>query len=225
MEPLLRDHAPAPGPTHQKVRVIVVDDHALVADSLRRVFDDEPDLVVVGTAGSASEALHDLREVDADVIVLDRRLPDGDGISLGASLRTERPGTALLLLTGDPATQYVQAALDAGFSGVLEKTCNVDRLVHAVHDAAAGRATVSLADIARLRRADLPGGAEDLTARECEILRYMAQALPYKDIAARAYLSVNTVRKHVQSILRKLGAHSKLEGVLIARERGLVEIP
>ena len=206
------------------IQVLIVDDHCMVARSLATLLDDEPDLCTVGTAHDAASALDALARSRVDVVVLDRRLGAEDGIALGTEMRALAPGLALLLLSADLPAPALDAAIGAGFSGALDKAAPIERLLAAIRDAALGQAVVSPADLARLRHGIAGDAAEALTAREMEILALMAEALPYKAIAGRVFLSVNTVRKHVQSILSKLGAHSRLECVLVARQRGLIEL-
>ena len=204
------------------IRVMIVDDHAMVAESFRRVIDDEPDMVAVGIARNARAASDQVVALRPHVALIDLRLPDGDGVSIGRVLRELDPRLALLLVTGDPAPQSLVAAFDAGFSGYLEKTGTIERLLYAIRQAASGDLVLAPDELARL----LPGRANTvqlLTARELEVLELVAKGLTNKEIAATVIVSLNTVRKHVQAVLTKLGAHSKLEAVIIARRRGLID--
>lgn len=211
-------------PGSEPIRVMIVDDHAMVAESLRRVVDDEPDMCTVRTAYGAREAEATTADVAPDVVLIDLCLPDGDGLAVGRVLRRSCPEAALVLLTDEPAPPSLAAAFDAGFRGHLDKSASVDRLVQAIRQAAAGEFVLAPAAFAQL----VPGRAgttsdQRLTGRELEVLRLVAEGLTNKDIAARLVVSLNTVRKHVQSVLTKIDAHSKLEAVIIARRRGLID--
>lgn len=216
---------PAPDDLLQQsgIRVMIVDDHEMVAESFRRIIESEPEISGVLVVGTVSEARSHIVEFQPHVVLMDYRLPDGDGVTAGQALKQLCPGIALVLLTGATATQTLVAALDAGFAGYLQKTSPVDRLAPAILQAARGELVLSPTDLARLlpKRRDETVAA--LTPREQEILNLLADGLSNKALAERLVVSVNTVRKHVQVILTKLEAHSKLEAVIIARRRGLIE--
>lgn len=162
------------------IRVMIVDDHAMVAESIRRVVDDQPDMQTVRVAYGAheAEAAAVAGAAAPDVVLIDLRLTDGDGLSVGRVLRRSCPTAALLLLTGDPTPPSLAAAFDAGFRGYLEKRDSADRLVQAIRQAAAGELVLAPGALAQL----LPsraGAATDnrLTAREVEVLHLVAEGL------------------------------------------------
>lgn len=210
----------------ERIRVVVVDDHDMVAEALIRVLGDEPDIEVVGRTGSAAGAVDLVETARPDLAIVDYRLPDGNGAATAVRLRAVSPGTQVVMVTGSPQDEVLMAAVEAGCRGFMTKDRAVAELVSAVRIVHGGGAFVpasALADLLpRLSRDYQPTGA-DLTRREREVLDMLALGLATPDIAARLYLSVNTVRNHVQNLLAKLGAHSKLEAVAVARRHGLLD--
>jgi len=208
------------------IRVLVVDDHQMFAESLARVLSTEGDIEVVGTAGTCAAAVELAAKLQPSVAIVDYRLPDGDGITTATTLGKVSPLTKVVLLTGLSERWLVTAAIEAGCSGFLTKDKAVRELVSAVHLAHVGDAYLSpdvlAALLPRLDRSYRALGS-DLTVREQEVLHLMAAGLGNKDIALRLHLSLHTVRNHVQNVLVKLGAHSKLESVVIAVREGLLD--
>jgi DNA-binding NarL/FixJ family response regulator len=206
----------------EPIRVVIVDDHAMVAESLKRLLESEHDMKVVALAVNVAGAIEAARMCHPDVMVMDYGLPDGNGVSATTLIRDEWPGMKVLLLTGASSADVVAAALDAGCVGYVEKTNAGASLTSAVRAVHAGEAVVPQARLGRLLgRADA-GRVEILTKREREILTCVEGGASNKAIAAELTVSLNTVRTHVQSILKKLGAHSKLEAVSVAREQGVL---
>jgi DNA-binding NarL/FixJ family response regulator len=205
--------------------VLLVDDHHLFTSSLKAVLEVEPDLVVVGTAGTIEAARAATASVAPDVILLDVRLPDGDGISAMDDLRSLRPSVQIVLLTASTSEALLVQAVEHGAAGFIAKTGTLDEVRTAVRAAAQGEAVISPALLARLlpRLARQPRhlGA-DLTAREQEMLALLAEGLSNSAIAERLTVSVFTVRNHVTNLSAKLGAHSKLEALAIAVREGLL---
>jgi DNA-binding NarL/FixJ family response regulator len=204
------------------IKILIVDDHLMVAESLFRLLQREDDLVVVGVATSGHGGLALLDTEVPDIVLMDYRLPDADGISIGTQMLRRLPATRLVLLTATAGPQTLAAALGAGFTGCLQKTAPLDHLTSAIRRAAAGELVLSPAELARI----LPNrqrGTVQLTDREYEVLRLMAEGFANQAIADRLIISRNTVRKHVQAILTKLGAHAKLEAVAVAKRAGMLE--
>lgn len=212
---------PATGP----VRVLVVDDHEVLATSLARVLDDEPDLVSVGVAGTLARARAMIPTTAPDVILLDHRLPDGDGVEAIGELRALRPSVQVVVLTASTADHVLVSAIEAGASGFVSKSRSLAELTSAVRAAATGEAVISPELLARLlprlHRSGRPGH-QDLTEREREVLGLLAEGLSNAAIASTLTVSVHTVRNHVANLSAKLGAHSKLEALSIAVREGLL---
>lgn len=210
----------------QPIRVVVVDDHELVAEGLVRVLREHADIEVVGMAGSVAAGVALVESALPDVAIVDYQLQDGDGAAAAARFRAASPDTRVLMVTGSTREHVVVAAVEAGCAGFLTKDNAVKELVSAVRAVHSGEGYLSTPALAgllpRLGRRYRRVGA-DLTPREREVLEALALGLSNREIAARLYLSVNTVRNHVQNVLAKLGAHSKLEAVAIAGREGLVD--
>lgn len=210
-----------------KIRVLVVDDHQLLTQSLLMVLREEPDLDVVGAAASVAEARAMARRTSPDVVLMDYRLPDGVGTDAARQIREENPAIKVVMLTGFPDDAILVAAIEAGCSGYITKDSAVTEAISAVRAAFAGEALISPSMLARLLpklRRDYRGVGSSLTDREREVLQLLAKGSQNQAVADQLFLSVNTVRKHVQSILSKLGAHSKLEAVAIAVREGVIEL-
>jgi two-component system, NarL family, nitrate/nitrite response regulator NarL len=208
------------------ITLLLADPQEMVAESLRLALDGAPDLTVTGVATSLETLERLAQNRPADVILLDQLLPAG---GVGAGVRRVReisPASRILMLTASPNEAAAVVALESGCVGVIPKTLSLDDLVAAVRGAAEGRLNIDSDMLARLvprlsRSYREPGA--DLTLREREVLRLVAEGLSTPDMAARLVVSTNTVRNHVQSILSKLGAHSKLEALVIATRGNLLE--
>ncbi len=212
------------------ITLLLADPQEMVAESLRLALDGAPDLTVTGVATSLEALERLVQSRSADVVLLDQRLPSSrSGAGVGAGVRRVRelsPASRVLLLTASPNEAAAVVALESGCVGVIPKTLSLDDLVAAVRAAASGRLNLDSDMLARLvprlsRSYREPGA--DLTLREREVLRLVAEGLSTPDMAARLVVSTNTVRNHVQSILTKLGAHSKLEALVIATRGNLLE--
>jgi DNA-binding NarL/FixJ family response regulator len=207
------------------VRVLVVDDHEVLASSLAMVLDDEPDLKSVGVAGTLEKARSMIATTAPDVILLDHRLPDGDGVAAIGELRALRPSAQIVVLTASAADHVLVAAIEAGASGFVSKSRSLDELTAAVRAAATGESVISPEMLARLLpRLQRNGRARhnDLTEREREVLGLLADGLSNAAIAKQLFVSVHTVRNHIANLSAKLGAHSKLEVLSIAVRDGLL---
>ena len=209
----------------EKIRVLVVDDHEVLAGSLAHALGDEDDIVPVGVAGSLARAKELIPTTTPDVILLDHRLPDGTGVDAIGELRELRPSVAVVVLTASPAEQVMLGAIQAGASGFLSKTRSLSEVTGAVRAAAAGEAVISPEMLARLLPRMQRGNASTptaLTEREREVLSLLSEGLTNAAIADRLFVSVHTVRNHVANLSAKLGARSKLEALSIAVREGLL---
>jgi DNA-binding NarL/FixJ family response regulator len=210
------------------VGVLIVDDHRMFSESLARLLADEDGIEVLGVAATGADAVEMVNRLHPNVVLMDYQLPDQDGVAVTAAIRRENPTVMVVMLTGSTEDRVLLAAIDAGCSGFLTKDRAAGEVVHAVRAAAVGEALISPALLARLlpklnrTRRSL---GEDLSDREREILGFLARGMTNKVIAAELFLSVNTIRNHVQSVLAKLGAHSKLEAVSTAVREGIIDYP
>jgi DNA-binding NarL/FixJ family response regulator len=210
------------------VGVLIVDDHRMFSESLARLLADEQGIAVLGVAATGADAIDVVSRLHPNVVLMDYQLPDQDGVAVTAAIRRQDPSVMVVMLTGSTEDRVLLAALDAGCSGFLTKDRAAAEVVHAVRAAAVGEALISPALLARLlpklNRTERTLG-EDLSDREREILGFLVRGLTNKAIAAELFLSVNTIRNHVQAVLAKLGAHSKLEAVSTAVREGIIDYP
>ncbi len=210
------------------VRVALCDDHGVVRSGLRRILAAEPDLEVVGEAGTISEAVALAAAERPDVFVMDLNLPDGSGITATATVRKVSPATRVLVLTVHDDVAYLRRAFDAGADGyVLKEAADVE-LVHAVRQVASGNQYVHptlgaalLAPDAPTARLGGPGG--DLSEREVEVLRGIALGSTNSEIADRLYVSVRTVETHRAHVQQKLNIRTRAQLVRFARDAGLLD--
>ncbi|MGN9806630.1 response regulator [Micromonospora sp. L32] len=215
------------------VRVVIVDDQALVRAGFRMVLDSQPDLEVVGEAIDGADALRLLARIEADVVVMDVRMPTMDGVEATRRICRDRPAGPpwVLVLTTFDTEADAFAALRAGASGFLLKNVPPEELLAAIRVVAAGDSVVAPSITRRLldRFADRlgPGPSEDprlaqLTDREREILLLVAQGLSNAEIAGRVHVAEATVKTHVGRILAKLQLRDRVQAVVLAYESGLV---
>ncbi|MCB0160993.1 MAG: response regulator transcription factor [Caldilineaceae bacterium] len=212
----------------QPVRVLIVDAHTVVRRGLRMLLDMQPDIQVVGEAGTVAEARRRLDELLPDVMLMDPALPDGDGVDLSARRSGTPPRAKILLISETYARPTVFRALDAGVHGYILKEVAPQELAAAIRQVAAGEAYLhpAIADMVRHRhvRQSTPSRLLDLTPRELEVLALMATATSNREIAEQLTLAEETVRSHVKSILRKLGAHSRTQAVVEALRLDLIQL-
>ena len=209
----------------QPTRVLIVEDHQVVADGLSALINDQDDMTVVGTAGSVSDSILRATELMPDVVLMDFRLGDGTGADASMAIRQVRPETKLVFLTREDSDAARFAALEAGASAFLHKSRAASEVVDAIRAVAAGRSLFTPRTISALlnKRREAETQLERLTPREKEVLRLMAEGAASRDIASRLGISYTTVRTHIRSLGSKLGVHSKLEAIVKARELALVD--
>jgi len=214
------------------IRVLFVEDHQLLADALSAMLAREPDMTVVGVAGSVAEAKTMARE-RIDVALMDYRLPDGTGAEATRAIKARWPLARVVMLTAIKDDETVLESIQAGADGYLTKDRAADDVVQAVRAAYAGETLLPrsvIVEIARRVAAAKDRGddrkmIEPLTPRELEVLRALTDGLSTPEICQRLYITPNTLRTHVQNIMGKLHVHSKLEAVAFALRHRLVEPP
>jgi two-component system, NarL family, response regulator NreC len=209
------------------IRVLVVDDHAVVRTGLRRVLDAEDGLETVGEAADAERAVYEAIETKPDVILLDVTMPGKSGIEALPSLRQAAPDAQVLVLSMQDDPHYVREAFEAGASGYVLKEAADTEVVDAVRAVAAGDRYVNPALGARLVAADAEArrraGADPLSDREREVLRLLALGHTNQEIAGMLFISVRTAETHRAHIMRKLGLSTRAELVRHALSEGLLE--
>ena len=212
------------------IRVLIADDQALVRSGFRLVVETRADLEVVGEAEDGGEAVRLAAELEPDVILMDVRMPEVDGIEATRRIVDSGSAARILVLTTFDLDEYVYAAIRAGASGFLLKDVRPTDLVDAIRLVASGNALLGPTVTERLlgRFADGGGKSEaveavaGLTGREREILRLLAGGLSNAELAELLVLGETTVKSHVSSVLRKLGVRDRVQAVIVAYDAGLV---
>ncbi len=207
-----------------KIKLMLVDDHEVVRLGLRNLLERRPQFIVVGEAGSVAEAIDVARTSQPDVIVMDIRLPDGNGVEATREIRGERPGTKVIMLTSYADDEAIYGSIMAGASGYLLKQTRGQSLAEAIERVAAGESLLDPAVTAKVlaRMRSLAQGETDelapLTNQERKILALIAEGKTNKEIAAEVFLSDKTVKNYVSSILSKLNLHRRSEAAAFMAE-------
>ncbi|GHH47007.1 response regulator [Lentzea cavernae] len=213
------------------IRVVVVDDQEMVREGFSALLNAQDDIEVVGAAGNGVQGVALARTVRPDVVLMDIRMPEMDGLTATRLLLGVTDAPKVLVLTTFDLDDYVYEALQAGASGFLLKHAPARELLHAVRVVAAGEALLApsitkrlIEDFVRSRRSDKvrPAQLNVLTERETEILVLIAQGLSNTEIAAHLVLAEQTVKTHVSRVLMKLGLRDRAQAVIAAYESGLV---
>jgi two-component system response regulator DevR len=210
---------------NKPVRVLIVEDHQIVADGLTALLNDQKDMTVVGNVGSVAESAAMAAELLPDIVLLDFRLTDGTGADAAAAIRRVVPNAKHIFLTREDSDVARFAALESGASGFIHKSRAASEVVDSIRKVAAGGTLITPSAIATLinRRRQMDSQRESLTAREKEVLRLMAEGVSSRDIASKLGISYATVRTHIRSLDAKLGVHSKVQAIVKARELALID--
>jgi DNA-binding NarL/FixJ family response regulator len=213
------------------IRLLIVDDHILFREGLAAIIRGETDIEVVGFAGSVKEAVEIAHTTQPDIVLMDFGLPDGTGADATQRILSEFPACRIVFLTMSEENEDLFAAVRAGAKGYILKNIRPAKLVAALRSVYQGESALSRAMTLRLMeelaRSDVPTRPRDaqlakLTPRELDVLRLLAAGLTNQEVAGKLFLSENTVKYHVHSILEKLGFADRREASQFARERGLV---
>ncbi|MGO0122111.1 response regulator [Desulfothermobacter acidiphilus] len=211
-----------------RIKVLVVDDHALVREGVKKLLSEDSRLEVVGEAGSGQEALELVAQLPVDVVLLDISMPDMGGVEVCREIKRSRPSVAVVALTVHDQEEYCLAMLEAGASGYVLKESSADHLIEAIIQAARGGEYLSPQLAGKMvkwfSRAESRRGLCGLTPREREILRLLASGLSNREIARQLYLSEKTVKNHLTSVFQKIGVSDRTQAALWAVKRGLFEL-
>ena len=211
----------------ERIRVLVVDDHPVVRDGLVAVLGTQPDLAVVGEAATGADAVRQAALLKPDIVLLDLEMPEMSGVEALRQLRAASPETQAIVFTAFDTGELIVEAVRAGAKGYLLKGTPRDEIFKAIRTVSAGGSLLQPVVVSKLmqhvsRAAESP--ATSLTARETEVLKWLAQGKSNKEIAAALSVTERTVKFHVSSILDKLNAGNRTEAVSVAAQLGLVRL-
>jgi two-component system response regulator DevR len=215
-----------------KINILLVEDHRLMFEGLSSLLSEYGDINILGVATTVADAVAKASLLKPDLVLMDYRLPDGDGAQASERIRATLPDTAVLFLSADPSEASMMRAVEAGASGYVSKAASAEELVGSIRKAAEGEFLLEAATMARLleqRRQSQQRATEqkrlirDLTPRERDVLKLMARGLDNYQIAEELGIGYGTVRGHVRGVLEKLGSHTRLHAVAEARKAGWVE--
>jgi two-component system, NarL family, response regulator DegU len=226
-----------PGTERKSVRLAIVDDHELARDGLRDMLIDQPDFEVVGEAASGQEALSLCSRLHPDIVLMDVRMPDTDGISATKQIKRRHPKISVLMVTMHDNPDYLLEALKGGAAGYVLKDASQDEVVAAVRQVSEGESPLDTALAARLlkrlvaeavERSPLASrgapSVEPLTPRELEVLGYTKLGLTNRQIGRELGISPGTVKRHIEHIIAKLGVSDRTQAVVRALELGLLDL-
>lgn len=204
------------------ISVLLVDDHELIRQGLRRSFERDGEFEVVGEAGSISDADTLLRNLTPDVVVLDVRLPDGSGVRLAAAARERWPQLGIVILTMYAGDEQLFAALEAGASAFVPKNAPSDDVVEAARHAATTPLSFTAKDLAEAMKRKLSPTGPQLSPREREVLQLLADGLGVAQISKRLFISESTTKTHISKLYEKLGAGNRAQALMTALKLGLL---
>jgi two-component system response regulator NreC len=214
-----------------KIRLLLVDDHEIVRAGLRMLFSAEPEVDIIGEASSGEEAIVAVQDLGPDVVLMDVGMPGIGGVEATRRIKASHPQTAVLALTMHEDEEYFFEMLAAGASGYVPKRAAPDDLMSAIHIVRQGDVYIypSLArllvkDFLHRSEASAPETREELTPREQEVLTYIAEGYSNREIADALVISVKTVDRHRENLMRKLQLHNRVELVKYAIEKGLISV-
>ena len=214
------------------IRLVIVDDHTLFREGLASIIQLEPDIEVSGLAGTVQEAVEVVRQLKPDMVLMDFALPDGDGADATRMVLDEHPECKIIFLTMSDSDENLFAAIRSGAKGYLGKNMSPSKLVTTIRSVQQGESALSrsmtlrlMEELSRTKETERLGDASlaKLTRRELDVLRELATGKTNKEIANRLYISENTVKYHVHSILEKLNLSGRRAAAKFAKEHGITD--
>ena len=212
-------------------KILIVDDHTVVRDGLSTILERQDDFVVVGEAENGLVAVEKARDLRPDVVLMDLRMPEMDGVEAMRRIRAEEPETKFIVLTTFDGDEYIFDAIEAGAKGYLLKDASREELFQAVRSVQRGESLIQpgvasrlLDRLAQLSRQGESPSSEGLSQREIEVLQLMASGAANKEIAASLSISESTVKTHVAKIFQKLDVNHRTEAVTAALQRGIIKL-
>jgi len=202
--------------------VLLVDDHELIRQGLRRAFERAADFEVVGEAGSIAEAFRKLDALTPDVVVVDMRLPDGSGLEIVKAARKARADLGIVVLTMYAGDEQLFGALDSGASAFVPKDAPTDDVLSAARHAAASPQAFTARDLAEAMKRRLTPTGPQLSPREKEVLGLLADGLGVAAISRKLYISESTAKTHISKLYEKLGAANRAQAIMSALRLGLI---
>jgi len=206
----------------EPIRILLIDDHELIRSGLGAVIDLEPDLSVVGTAGSVAEALDQYAALRPNVVVADLQLPDGTGLDIVRAIRNQNDTTGLVVLTMHSGDEQIFAAMQAGASGFVGKDSPATEVVKAARHAAMSPRSFICAGLTQAMMRRTSAESTKLTDREHDVLLLLADGLGAAQIGKKLYLSESTAKSHIARIYQKLGAANRAQALVTAMRIGLL---
>lgn len=216
---MMADQANAP------TRILLVDDHDLIRKGLRHAFERDPHFEVVGEAGTATDGVRLAGALNPDVVIMDLRLPDGSGLSATRALRKSNPTLGIVVLTMYAGDDQLFGALEAGASAFVPKSAPADDVVAAARHAATNPNAFTAADLADAMKRRLSPSGPQLSPREGQVLKLLADGMSVAGIAKQLYVSESTAKTHISKLYEKLGAGNRAQALMTALRLGLLEAP
>jgi DNA-binding NarL/FixJ family response regulator len=208
-----------------RTRVLLVDDHDLIRKGLRHAFERDRQFEVIGEAATAADAVRQAGNLQPDVVIMDLRLPDGSGLEATRALRKASTTMGIVVLTMYAGDDQLFGALEAGASAFVPKTAPADEVVAAARHAASAPSAFTAADLAEAMKRRLAPSGPQLSPREGQVLRLLADGMSVAGIAKQLFVSESTAKTHISKLYEKLGAANRAQALMTALRLGLLEAP
>lgn len=208
----------------ETIRLVIADDHPVVRDGLRAMLDTQPDIQVIGEAGTGAEALLLVRSLRPDLVLMDLQMPELDGANATRRIRAEHEDVQILVLTTYDTDADIRGAIEAGATGYLLKDARREDLFNAIRLAARGESVLSPGVASRVLGKMRAPAEEALSTREIEVLTAVARGLSNREVARELHVSEATIKTHLLHVFAKLGVDDRTAAVTVALERGIIRL-